>query len=302
MRHTLRGTVTLSLALLAISACASSPAPRELLDARASYADAQSGPAGQLVPAQVHVAKVALDRAELSFDRGESPERTADLAYVAGRQAELAESQARLMLAEQQKEQARREGEQQKAMEHQKMAGDLQRATQQLDSTRQEVASQQQALLSQQQQLDAERAARAEAEKRTREAIRSLEEIATVKEEARGMVISLSGAVLFVTAKADLLPIARSKLDQVAAVLKDQPDQKIIVEGHTDSVGTPASNQALSEKRAQSVRDYLVSRGVPAEAIQAVGFGPDRPVADNKTAEGRADNRRVEIVVKPAKE
>ena len=117
MRHTLRGTVTLSLALMALAGCASSPAPRELLDARVSYANAQSGPAGQLVPAQVHVAKVALDRAELSFEREESPGRTADLAYVAARQAELAESQARLMLAEQQKEQARRDGEQQKAMD-----------------------------------------------------------------------------------------------------------------------------------------------------------------------------------------
>ena len=83
MRHTLRGTVTLSLALMALAGCASSPAPRELLDARVSYANAQSGPAGQLVPAQVHVAKVALDRAELSFEREESPGRTADLAYVA---------------------------------------------------------------------------------------------------------------------------------------------------------------------------------------------------------------------------
>jgi outer membrane protein OmpA-like peptidoglycan-associated protein len=73
-----------------------------------------------------------------------------------------------------------------------------------------------------------------------------------------------------------------------------------VVEGHTDSQGRVQDNQELSLARAQSVRDYLVSRGIAADRISAHGLGSERPVATNKTAEGRADNRRVEIVVQPS--
>jgi outer membrane protein OmpA-like peptidoglycan-associated protein len=91
------------------------------------------------------------------------------------------------------------------------------------------------------------------------------------------------------------------KLNEVAdALVKGDPDSKITVEGYTDSQGAASFNQDLSQKRAQSVRDYLVSRGIASDRVDAVGFGPDKPVADNASAEGRANNRRVEIVVKPA--
>jgi outer membrane protein OmpA-like peptidoglycan-associated protein len=73
----------------------------------------------------------------------------------------------------------------------------------------------------------------------------------------------------------------------------------MVVEGHTDAQGAAEFNQKLSRERAQSVRDYLVSRGVAGDRITAEGFGPSRTVGDNATAEGRANNRRVEIVVKP---
>lgn len=135
-------------------------------------------------------------------------------------------------------------------------------------------------------------------EKKYQAAIRSLEEIAKVKEESRGMVITLSGAVLFTSGKSDLLPIARDKLDKVAEVLQEQdPNKKFVVEGHTDSVGSEENNRRLSQDRADAVRSYLVSRGVPASQISAVGKGESSPVADNKTPDGRANNRRVEIVV-----
>jgi outer membrane protein OmpA-like peptidoglycan-associated protein len=81
--------------------------------------------------------------------------------------------------------------------------------------------------------------------------------------------------------------------------LKDQQGHPIVVEGHTDSQGSDASNQELSRGRAQAVRDFLVSRGVPADRIRADALGSSRPVGDNKTPEGRASNRRVEIVVQP---
>ena len=75
----------------------------------------------------------------------------------------------------------------------------------------------------------------------------------------------------------------------------------MVVEGHTDSQGSAASNQELSDKRAQAVRDYLVSRGIAADRVKSQGFGPGRPIGENTSAEGRANNRRVEIVVQPSK-
>jgi outer membrane protein OmpA-like peptidoglycan-associated protein len=121
----------------------------------------------------------------------------------------------------------------------------------------------------------------------------------SIKQETRGTVITIPGSVLFASAKSALLPGAQTKLNAVADALKDQADHEIIVEGHTDAQGSDASNVELSQARAQSVRDYLVSRGVPANRIRAQGLGEARPVADNATPEGRANNRRVEIIVAP---
>jgi outer membrane protein OmpA-like peptidoglycan-associated protein len=119
-----------------------------------------------------------------------------------------------------------------------------------------------------------------------------------VKQEARGMVLTLSGSVLFASAKSELLGDAQTKLNDVASVLaKEDPDAKMVVEGHTDSQGGASYNQDLSQRRADSVRAYLVSHGVASDRVTAQGFGLTRPISDNTTAEGRANNRRVEIVV-----
>jgi outer membrane protein OmpA-like peptidoglycan-associated protein len=148
-------------------------------------------------------------------------------------------------------------------------------------------------------QLEEEKAARQALEKKYQAAMASIAEIAKVKEEARGVVITISGEVLFATNKYDLLPIAQTKLDEVAKALKDQGYKQIVVEGHTDSRGSAKKNEELSFQRADSVRAYLVSRGIDSSKIKAVGVGPSRPVASNDTAEGRANNRRVELVVTP---
>jgi outer membrane protein OmpA-like peptidoglycan-associated protein len=87
-------------------------------------------------------------------------------------------------------------------------------------------------------------------------------------------------------------------LDDVASILKSHPQiKKVRVEGHTDSIGSDAYNQKLSERRANSVRDYLISKGIDGSRLEAVGYGESRPIADNKTAEGRAQNRRTEFNV-----
>jgi outer membrane protein OmpA-like peptidoglycan-associated protein len=150
-------------------------------------------------------------------------------------------------------------------------------------------------------QLAAEKTARADAESKLAGARKDLAAIAAVKEDARGMVITLSGAVLFASNKFTLLNTAMTKLDQVAEALKAQGSEKrMVVEGHTDSQGSDRINQPLSLNRANAVRDYLVSRGVDADKIRAVGLGATRPLLDNRNAENRANNRRVEIVIEPS--
>jgi outer membrane protein OmpA-like peptidoglycan-associated protein len=136
-----------------------------------------------------------------------------------------------------------------------------------------------------------------DSEKRTADALASLATLASVKEEERGLVLTLSGSVLFRSAESTLLSTSQVKLDQVASALLAIPARNIIVEGHTDSQGAVAYNQGLSQRRADAVRDYLVQKGYPSDRIQAHGMGKGSPIASNSSAEGRANNRRVEIVL-----
>jgi outer membrane protein OmpA-like peptidoglycan-associated protein len=280
-------------AFLALSACSSTPAPKELVEARAAYSRAQSGTANQVNPAQVHVAKESLDQAEHAFAEDPDAPETRDRAYIALRKAQLAEAQAGMMTAEANRDQAQKDLQATQIAMGKKTQAELNAARSQLST-----AAQRQQMT--EEQLKQERAAREEAEKRAKEALENLAKMAQVKQETRGMVITLSGAVLFTSGQSALLPAAMSALDNVVVALKANPDRNIVVEGHTDSQGQRAYNMDLSQKRADSVRSYIVSRGIPSEIIRAQGFGPDRPVADNNTAEGRANNRRVEIIVSPA--
>ncbi len=100
----------------------------------------------------------------------------------------------------------------------------------------------------------------------------------------------------FDTNKWDIKPESQPTLKEVAKMLSESPDLKVGIEGHTDNVGTPEANKTLSENRANSVMAALVSGGVPATRMEAVGFGQDKSIADNRSEEGRAKNRRVEIV------
>jgi outer membrane protein OmpA-like peptidoglycan-associated protein len=136
-----------------------------------------------------------------------------------------------------------------------------------------------------------------DSEKRTADARAELAKIAAVKEEERGLVVTLSGSVLFRSAKSTLLSSAQVKLDQVANALLSVRERNLIVEGHTDSQGSESYNQGLSQRRADAVRDYLVQRGYPADRIQSRGKGKGSPIADNASPEGRANNRRVEIII-----
>ncbi len=117
-----------------------------------------------------------------------------------------------------------------------------------------------------------------------------------LRETESGVVVTL-GDVLFASGQAELVEGGRSSLEEVVDLLQTEPDKKNRVEGHTDSSGDAAANLLLSEKRAQAVRDSLISLGVDAERVTAMGMGEDFPIASNDTEEGRARNRRVDVIL-----
>jgi outer membrane protein OmpA-like peptidoglycan-associated protein len=274
-------------ALVASAACSGERIPpKSLVDARADYSQARNGLAMQLDPTDVHEADVSLQAAEQAFHDSPDDPATVDLAIIADRKALLAQSQAAYM----------------------KATNDAQAANQQLQATRvaqlnqttQALGATQMQLQQQQAQAAADQQKLLTLEANLKDARSTIAKIAAVKDDDRGMVITLQGEVLFKTAKWDLKPAAMAKLDQIAEALKTK-EAPITVYGYTDNVGTHENNMDLSQRRAESVRTYLISKGVPQDLITAQGKGPDSPVADNESLEGRAQNRRVELVVSPKK-
>ena len=126
--------------------------------------------------------------------------------------------------------------------------------------------------------------------------LQQLNSILVTRDSARGLVANMSD-VLFRSGSVELLPGARERLAKVSGIVLAYPGLHVAVEGHTDSIGTDDYNQQLSEHRALSVRDYLVQQGISTSAIEARGFGKTEPIATNDTAEGRQQNRRVELVL-----
>jgi outer membrane protein OmpA-like peptidoglycan-associated protein len=137
--------------------------------------------------------------------------------------------------------------------------------------------------------------ARARAEARA-QLLNRLNAVLPTRESERGLVSEIGG-VQFATATANLNPPARESLARFSGIVASYPELRFTIEGHTDNVGSDVTNHELSLRRAISVRDYLMSLGVPASSIEVQGHGPNRPVADNTSADGRARNRRVEIVL-----
>jgi outer membrane protein OmpA-like peptidoglycan-associated protein len=292
----------LSLATAGLG-CGAGAAPEELHSARDAYAMAEKSQAPKVAPVKLEEAKQALARAEDAFKGGGEDDEIKTLAYVAQRKSEQAVSVANVEVAKAQVEQAESDKTSltQTQLSQTKSALEAERKRAEEEQRRLDEAAKKGAaeVARVKEQLEAEKKARAEAEKKAAAAMASLAEIAKVKEETRGVVITLSGSVLFATGKYELLPIARDKLAEVAKAVKDQGYKKIVVEGHTDSRGSPSQNETLSLQRAQEVRSFLITQGIESGKIEAEGFGPRRPVADNNSAEGRANNRRVEIVVTP---
>jgi outer membrane protein OmpA-like peptidoglycan-associated protein len=248
-------------------ACGHMEATPRLKEARTAYDKAVQGPAAQYSPAELATAKKSLDQANASLETGDR-ELVDDKASLALSKISIAESVALTQQSAAQRDAALKE----------------------LNITRDQMLSKTQ------EELNRERQARTVAESQLAESRKDLEQYARVQDVARGTVITLSGGVLFESGKAELLPGAQDQLSRVAAFIKNSP-RPVVIEGYTDSRGSSSTNQALSERRARAVSDYLTSQGVPADRIRAVGKGASSPIASNATASGRSQNRRVEIVL-----
>jgi outer membrane protein OmpA-like peptidoglycan-associated protein len=284
------------LATLGLAACASSPT-RELVAARSAYAHASSGPAAQTVPSDLHKAKVSLDQAEAAFSADTADQR--DLAYVAQRKAQLAEVLARRAEHADVRADAEATLASEKDANHLETKQELERTKTNLVSAEQDAADQKRLAAEADTHAAQADAHAADSDRRVKSMQAELANWAAVKEEARGVVITLSGSVLFASNKATLLPEARTRLAQVAASLLETKERHLDVQGYTDSQGKDAYNRDLSQRRADAVRTFLVANGYPPDLIVAKGAGNTMPIADNATPEGRANNRRVEIVIAP---
>lgn len=254
--------------------------------------------------AQAHAANTERSRQELLQARTNLAE-----AQRLREEAEQRQLETQQQLTAQQ--QAELQRQQQAELQRQQEATRVQAEQEAQEQTRQEALKRtqdQERIAQLNAQLEQERQARLQAEERATQAeteahaqqaaadeLRNIREV-QVKEEARGLVLTLSGSVLFASGSAELLEPARRRLDEVADALK-KTQNSLLIEGHTDSQGSPRVNQELSYLRAESVRRYLVDRGVDGSRIRSEGLGSEQPIASNATSEGRANNRRVEIVL-----
>jgi len=289
-------------ALLAIMAgCATVPAvvPQSVIDTRAALELAKKANADLVVPDEYQAARRRLDQLEASVSAEQSSATIEDMALEARTAAEVAEAHARVIIAEREYAAVQQEliGQQAMLVALIQKEAALKAAMKQLEQS--------QADKSAAEARAAEEARRAEEEKKLRdqaereaEMLRKAQQIknAQVKMESRGLVINLSGKLLFDTGSSKLQPGAMTQLNQVAELLTEFPDYRVRIEGHTDSTGDLLTNNTLSQARAESVLTYLTGKGVSLDLLTAVGLGPNRPLATNKTAEGRQLNRRVEII------
>lgn len=126
---------------------------------------------------------------------------------------------------------------------------------------------------------------------------KELEKIAETKRTEQGLVTKLKSDILFDSGKDQLKATAKKNITQMGEIMKKYPENVLTIKGYTDATGSDQLNQALSQKRAEAVRSQLVAAGVPSDTIRTQGLGPANPVASNTTAEGRKQNRRVEVEV-----
>lgn len=254
-----------------LGACSSTPERIEDLEvARAIVPQVEASPRAGVAATNVSEARKSLDRANRMVDDGG---KLADIEYeaqVAAKNAQIANE--KILTAQAREEIEKGEAERQAVIAEARAAEARRNAAQ-------AQSAQEQAQLAQQRATTLEQ---------------ELSELKAKKTD-RGMVLTL-GDVLFDTGLATLKPGAYATIDRLSSVLKEAPDRKVMIEGHTDSVGSDEYNQGLSERRAAAVQTALLERGVRSEQITAVGKGEGVPVASNDNSAGRQQNRRVEMI------
>lgn len=305
-----------------LAACASGPTTNPMLDdARALYqraaADAQ---VVRSAPVDLQKARAALQQAEAALAAGDEPSAVEHFAYLAMRRTDVAIeagkiaaaddavaaagvqrerilAEIRTREAESQRKQAQVSLAEAEAVRIQTEAARKQAeaARGQAEAARGQAEAERKQAEQQLAEAQAAREASLAADERARKLTAQLEEM-KAKQTERGIVLTL-GDVLFDSGRADMKAGALRTLEQLAAFLKENPERDVVIEGHTDSVGSVEFNQALSERRALTVKDALVERGIAASRVTAVGFGPTKPLVGNDTPAGRQQNRRVEIVL-----
>jgi outer membrane protein OmpA-like peptidoglycan-associated protein len=282
---------------VALAACSTVPTTTPTLDeARADFVAANNNPqVATYAPMEFKQASEALDRANQAAAKRESLDTIDRLAYVAKQRIATAQEVAKTKSAEAEVANASRERDR---VQLEARTAEADRAKRDAAAAQaQAAAAQAQAQDAQAQAAAAQQQAAQQAERATRlEAL--LVELHAQKTE-RGMVVTI-GDVLFATDRAELNANGMATVRKLAEVMMQNPDRTVMVEGFTDSTGTAAHNKDLSERRAASVAQALVSLGVPRERIGTRGYGEAFPVASNDTASNRQLNRRVEIVLSNA--
>jgi outer membrane protein OmpA-like peptidoglycan-associated protein len=263
--------------LVVIAGCSSqNTKPEGMNDVRAKLTQLQSdSQLIQLAPIEFNDA----ERAVLSAEQPREDKALADhLMLVADRKVDIAEARAQSRLLVSQREALSREGD----------AAKLASRTSELESARRETASA---------KADAEELRLvASAEKDRNKEFEKQLDILNAKATDRGMVMTLSD-LSFATGKAELKTSVLADLDNLADFLDKYPDRNIMIEGHTDNVGSDALNLKLSKRRATSVRDYLVTKGINSGRLTVVAKGENSPVDTNESALGRQHNRRVDVII-----
>jgi outer membrane protein OmpA-like peptidoglycan-associated protein len=257
----------------------------------------------RLAQSELARAREALNGAEKAWSDRRDDAETNHLAYLANQRAQIAMNLAAQRAADQRVAEAGAERERVRAdirtREAERAEQRARSAQMQAQSAQAQAQSAQaQAQDAQAQAQSATAVANSESERANR-LQRELEQLAA-KQTDHGMVVSLQD-VLFDTGRATLRSGAQARLDQLAAVLRNYPERRVLVEGFTDSTGGEDANLALSQARADAVRVALISKGVAADRIEVRGNGEARPIASNSTAAGRQLNRRVEVVFSDAR-
>ena len=281
-------------ATLLLGACSSLPADNAaLMSARAAFEGARNNAqTRELAAAELSAAGTALNRANEAFTRGDKLAEVDHLAYLASQRVAVAQQTARqkaadaqLLSAEAERDRSRLAARTSEADSAQMLA---QRSQQEAQAAqRSAAASQMSAQSAQMQTADAQARAM-----QLEEQLRAL----NAKKTDRGMVVTI-GDVLFDSGRAELKPGSARDMSKLADFFKANPQRTALVEGFTDSVGSEAANQDLSNRRAAAVQAALADMGVERQRISARGYGKAYPVAGNENASGRQMNRRVEIVL-----